>query len=36
VPGVFTFIAAAMVVVIVTVLGFGPRTSNRSLEEIAR
>jgi hypothetical protein len=25
-----------MVVVIVTVLGFGPRTSNRSLEEIAR
>ena len=36
VAGVFTFIAAAMAVVIVTVLGFGPRTSNRSLEEIAR
>ncbi|MGI4942398.1 MAG: MFS transporter [Janthinobacterium lividum] len=36
VPGVFAFIAAAMVVVIVTVLGFGPRTSNLSLEEIAR
>jgi putative MFS transporter len=36
VPGVFTFIAAAMVVVIVAVLGFGPHTSNRSLEEIAR
>ena len=36
VPGVFAFIAAAMVVVIGTVLIFGPRTSNRSLEEIAR
>ncbi|WP_158742274.1 MFS transporter [Acidisphaera sp. L21] len=36
VPGVFAFIAAAMMVVIGTVLIFGPRTSNRSLEEIAR
>ncbi len=36
VPGVFAFIAAAMMVVIVTVLAFGPRTSNRSLEEIAQ
>ena len=36
VPGVFTFIAAAMAVVVVTIVTFGPRTSNRSLEEIAR
>lgn len=36
VGGVFTFIAAAMAVIIITVLGFGPRTSNRSLEEISR
>ena len=35
VPGVFAFIAGAIVVVIATVLLFGPRTSNRSLDEIA-
>lgn len=35
VGGVFAFIAAAMAVVVLTVLGFGPRTSNRSLEEIS-
>jgi putative MFS transporter len=34
-PGVFVFIAAAMVVVIVTIGLFGPRTRNLSLEQIS-
>jgi MFS transporter, putative metabolite:H+ symporter len=33
--GVFAFIAAAMAIVIVTIGLFGPRTSNRSLEQIS-
>jgi putative MFS transporter len=35
-PGAFGFIAAAMLVVVVTVGVFGPPTRGRSLEEIAR
>jgi putative MFS transporter len=33
--GVFVFIAAAMLIVIVTIGLFGPRTTNRSLEQIS-
>ena len=36
VPGVFLFIAGAMVVVVLSVALFGPRTNRLSLEEIAR
>jgi MFS transporter, putative metabolite:H+ symporter len=35
VPGVFVFVAACMVVVIVSVAGLGPRTNNLELEAIA-
>jgi putative MFS transporter len=35
VPGVFTFIAGAMGIVIVSVAGFGPRTNMLALEEIS-
>jgi MFS transporter, putative metabolite:H+ symporter len=34
--GVFAFIAGAMLVVMITIGGFGPRTRHRSLEEISR
>lgn len=34
-PGVFAFIAAAMLIVIATISLFGPRTTNLSLEEIS-
>ena len=34
-PGVFIFIAAAMVVVMLTIGLFGPRTTNLSLERIS-
>ncbi len=34
--GVAWFIAAAMVIMIITIAGFGPRTRHRPLEEIAR
>jgi putative MFS transporter len=34
--GVFLFIAAAMLIVMATIGFFGPRTSNLSLERIAR
>ena len=33
--GVFVFIAASMLVVVVAIGGFGPKTRNRSLEEIS-
>jgi len=35
-PGVFAFIAAAMLVVILTIGVFGPRTTNLALEQISR
>ena len=34
-PGVFAFIAAAMLVVILTIGLFGPRTTNLALEQIS-
>ena len=34
--GVFTFIAGAMVVVFIVIGGFGPATTRRRLEAIAR
>jgi len=34
--GVALFIGGAMVVMVVTIAGFGPATSGRSLEEISR
>jgi MFS transporter, putative metabolite:H+ symporter len=34
--GVFAFIALCMSVVAIVIGGFGPRTNNRRLEEIAR
>ena len=36
VGGVFTFIFAALMVVVITIGLFGPRTTGRSLEEISR
>lgn len=36
VPGVFMFVASAMAVVVLSVALFGPRTNQRSLEEISR
>ena len=35
VAGVFAFIGAAYLIVIVAIGGFGPRTANRALEDIA-
>lgn len=35
-PGVFTFIAGAMAMVVIAIGGFGPRTRSRALEEITR
>lgn len=35
-PGVFAFIGGAMCIIAVTVARFGPRTTGRALEEIAR
>jgi MFS transporter, putative metabolite:H+ symporter len=36
VPGVFMFVASAMAVVVLSIALFGPRTNQRSLEEISR
>ena len=36
VPGVFMFVASAMAVVVLSIGAFGPRTNQRSLEEISR
>ena len=35
-PGVLTFIVASMLIVVLTIGLFGPRTRNRALEDIAR
>ena len=35
-PGVLAFIVASMLIVVLTIGLFGPRTRNRALEDIAR
>ena len=36
VPGVFAFITGAMVIVVFVIAVFGPKTADRSLEEISK